>query len=71
MDAKKCVERYGELANKTMEQLYKVRRPCLDDHHFKKEELETVVDFVKSLLSKVAEMSFLGQNWLTPDTLCP
>ena len=38
--AKKCVERYCELANKTIVQLYKVSSPCLDDHQFKKEELE-------------------------------
>ena len=36
--AKKCEERYCELANKTTEQLYKVATPCLDDHHFKEEE---------------------------------
>ena len=30
--APKCVERYCELANKKTEQLYKVSRPCLDDH---------------------------------------
>ena len=35
--AKKCVERYGELANKTAQQLYKVSTPCIDDHHFKEE----------------------------------
>ena len=35
--AKKCVERYCELANKTTEQLYKVSTPCIDDHHFKEE----------------------------------
>ena len=40
--AQKCVERYCELANKKTEQLYKVSSPCLDDHHFKKEELESV-----------------------------
>ena len=40
--AKKCVEKYCELANKKSEQLYKVSTPCLDDHHFKKEELESV-----------------------------
>ena len=33
--AKKCVERYCELANKTTQQLYKVSAPCIDDHHFK------------------------------------
>ena len=37
-NAKKCVERYCELANKTTEQLYKVATPCLDDHQFKEEE---------------------------------
>ena len=38
--ARKCVERYCELANKKTEQLYKVSSPCLDDHQMKKEELE-------------------------------
>ena len=32
--AKKCVELYCELANKTTLQLYKVSTPCIDDHHF-------------------------------------
>ena len=40
--AQKCVERYCELANKKVEQLYKVSSPCLDDHQFKQEELESV-----------------------------
>ena len=40
--AKKCVERYCELANRTTQQLYKVPTPCIDDHHFKKEELKSV-----------------------------
>ena len=40
--SKKCVERYCELANEKSEQLYKVSTPCLDDHNFKKYELETV-----------------------------
>ena len=29
--AKKCVERYFELANKTTQQLNKVSTPCIDD----------------------------------------
>ena len=29
--AKKCVERYCELANKTTQQFYKVATPCMDD----------------------------------------
>ena len=33
--AKRCVERYCELANKTTEQFYKVATPCSDDHQFK------------------------------------
>ena len=40
--APKCVERYCELANKKVEQLYKVSHPCLDDHQFKQWELESV-----------------------------
>ena len=40
--AKKCVERYGELANKTTQQLNKISTPCIDDHHFKEEEMKSV-----------------------------
>ena len=40
--AKKCVERYCELANKTTQQLHKVSTPCIDDHHFKEEETKSV-----------------------------
>ena len=36
--AKKCVERYCELANRTTQQLYKVSTPCIDDHHFKEKK---------------------------------
>ena len=42
MHARKCVGRYCELAYKKAEQLYKVSNPRLDDHQFKKEELESV-----------------------------
>ena len=40
--AKKCVERYCELANKTTQKLYKVSTPYIDDHHCKEEELKFV-----------------------------
>ena len=40
--AKKCVERYCELANKTTQQLHKVFTPCIDGHHFKEEEMKSV-----------------------------
>ena len=45
--AKKCVERYCELANKTTQQLYKVSTPCIDDHHFKEEETKSVGELSK------------------------
>ena len=40
--AKKCVERYCELANKTTQQIHKVPTPCIDDHHFKEEDMKSV-----------------------------
>ena len=40
--AKKCVEHYCELANKTTQQLQKVSTPCLDDHQFKEEEMKSL-----------------------------
>ena len=40
--AKKCVERYCELVNKTIQQLYKIAAPCIDDHDFKEEEMKYV-----------------------------
>ena len=49
--AKKCVERYCELANNTTQQLFKVTTPCLDDHRFKEEELGIRWGIVKSVLS--------------------
>ena len=30
------------LTDRTTQQLYKVSSPCIDDHHFKEEELESV-----------------------------
>ena len=45
--AKKCVERYCELANKTTQQLHKVSTLRLDDHQSKEEELEFVGEVVK------------------------
>ena len=40
--AKKCVERYCELANKTTQQQYKVATPCIDDTHSKEKNLGSV-----------------------------
>ena len=58
--AKKCVERYCELANKTTQQLYKVSTPCIGDHHFKEEEFKSVGE---RMLSNCSEMLELGTNW--------
>ena len=40
--AKKCVERYCQLAHKTTQQLYNVSTPGIDDHHFKEVELKSL-----------------------------
>ena len=51
--AKKCVERYCELANKTTQQLYKVSTPCIDDHHFKEEEEMKSVGELSQVCSQI------------------
>ena len=64
--AKKCVERYCELANKTTQQLYKkYPTPCIDDHHFKEEELKSVGELSKVCSQIVPEMLILGTYWKT------
>ena len=63
--AKKCVERYCELANKTTQQLYKVSTPCIDDHHFKEGEMKSVGELSKSMLSNCSEMLVFGTYWKT------
>ena len=45
--ARKCAERYCELANKTTQQHYKVSTPCTDDQHLKEEELKSVEELSK------------------------
>ena len=59
-DAKKCVERYCELAKKTTQQLYKVSTPCIDDHHFKEEEWKSVEEF-----SKVSSQIVVPIIWMS------
>ena len=63
--AKKCVERYCELANKTTQQLYKVSTPYIDDHHFKEEEMKSVGELSTTMLSNCSEMFVFGKNWTT------
>ena len=59
--AKKCVERYCELANKTTQQLYKVSTPCIDEHHFKKEELKFVGELSKVCFQIVLKCLYLAR----------
>ena len=59
--AKKCVERYCELANKTTQQLYKVSTQCIDDHHFKEEELKSVGESSKVCSQIVLKCLYLAR----------
>ena len=59
--AKKCVERYCELANKTTQQLYKVSTPCLDDHHFKEEETKSVGELSNTCSQIVLKCLYLAR----------
>ena len=59
--AKKCVERYCELANKTTQQLYKVSTPCLPS--LQRRRIEIRGRMVKSMLSSCSEMLILGTYW--------
>ena len=63
--AKKCVERYCELDNKTTQQLYKVSTPCIDDHQFKEEENESVGELSTIRSQNCSEMSVFGSFWET------
>ena len=62
---KKCVERYFELANKKVEQLYKVSSPCLDDNEFKQEDFESVGELSEVCPPYYIKMLVLGTNWTT------
>ena len=59
--AKKCVERYCELANKTTRQLYKVSTPCIDDHHFKEEEVKSVGELSRVCSQIVLKCLYLAR----------
>ena len=59
--AKKCVERYCELANKTTQQLYKVSTPCIDDHHFNEEEMKSVGELSNTCSQIVLKCLYLAR----------
>ena len=50
---------------KRQRQLYTVSTPCLDDHNFKEEELETVGDLAKVCSQIVFKKFVFGTNWWT------
>ena len=58
--AKTCVERYCELANKTTQQLYKIRTPCMD-HQFKEEESESVGELSTGCSQTVLKCLYLAR----------
>ena len=62
--AQKCVERYSELANKKVEQLYKISSPCLDDQ-VKQEELESIGE-VSEVCSQIVLKCLYDLDDLTP-----
>ena len=53
-NAKKCDEKNCELANKKTQQLHKVSTPCLDDHHFKEEEMVSVGELSKKCAHRLS-----------------
>ena len=59
--AKKYVERYCELANKTTQQIYKVSTPCHDDHHFKEEDVRTMGELSTVCSQIVLEYLYLAR----------
>ena len=60
--AKKCVERYCELANKTTQQLYKVSTPCIDDHHFKKKREQNLLEELSHVCSQIVLNAYTWQE---------
>ena len=67
--AKKCVERYCELANKTTQQLHEKSTPCTDDHHFKEKEMKSVGELSQACSLIVLKCLYLARIG-RPDILC-
>ena len=67
-NAKKCVERYFELANTTTQQSYKVATPCMDDHQFKEEENGSVGELSTVCSQFVLKCLYLARSG-RPDNL--
>ena len=67
--AKKCVERFCELANKTNQQLSKVVTPYIVDHQFKEKAMGFVAELSKICTQIVLKCSYLAHIG-RPDFLC-
>ena len=67
-NAKKCVERCCELANKKTEQVHNVSTPCWDDHNFKEAELESVGEWSNRYSQIVLKCLYLARTG-RPDIL--
>ena len=66
--AKKCVEIFCEFGNKTTQQLFNVATPCMDDHQFNEEEMESVGElstFCSQIVLKYLYLARVGR----PDIL--
>ena len=61
--ARKCVERYCELSNKTTEQENQVVTPCMDDHQFKEEANGRVGELSTVCSQNCSKMLKLGTHW--------
>ena len=48
-------------ANKTTQQLYKVSTPCIDDHHFKEEEMKSVGELSNTCSQIVLKCLYLAR----------
>ena len=60
--AKKCVERYCELANKKTQPLYQVATPCMDDdHQFREEEIGSVWELPTVCSQRVLKCLYLAR----------
>ena len=59
--AKKCVDRYCELSDKSIQQLHKDSSPCLDDHQFKEEEIGSVGELSKVCAQIVLKCLYLAR----------
>ena len=67
--SKRCVERFCELANKSIQQLHKVATPSIDDHQFKEEEIGSVGKLSKVCAQIVLKCLYVARIG-RPDILC-